>query len=127
AALHRNAVTIFGDGRQVRDLLHVEDLLDAYDAATARAADLSGRAYNIGGGLTQSLSIWREFSTHLASLTGDLPQVHLAPWRPADQKVYVSDVSRAARELGWAPRTPLGVGLRTLHDWLTADTGGTPR
>lgn len=118
AALRGDGVCLFGDGRQVRDLLFVDDLLDAFDAAVARADVVKGRAYNVGGGPALSLSIWVEFSRLLADLVGPLPPVRLAPWRPSDQRVYVSDVGRAAADLGWRPQTPPREGLTRLCDWL---------
>jgi len=120
ATLRGDEVCIFGDGRQVRDLLFVDDLLDAFDLAVAHAERAKGRAYNIGGGPEMTLSIWVEFSSLLADLVGPLPVVHLAPWRPSDQRVYVSDIGRAAEELGWRPRTSLRQGLTRLRDWLRA-------
>ncbi|MGE0462758.1 MAG: NAD-dependent epimerase/dehydratase family protein [Vicinamibacterales bacterium] len=118
AALRGDDVCIFGDGKQVRDLLFVDDLLDAFDLAVAHGERVTGRAYNVGGGPEMTLSIWHEFSGVLADLVGPLPRVQLAPWRPSDQRVYVSDISRAAEELGWRPRTSLREGLTRLRDWL---------
>jgi len=120
AALRGEAVTIFGDGRQVRDLLYVDDLLDAYDAAAADADTVAGRAYNVGGGMARSVSVWCEFAELLAQTAGRAPEIRRAPWRPADQRIYVSDTAALARDLGWAPRTTLEDGLAALRDWLLA-------
>lgn len=120
AALRGDAVTIFGDGRQVRDLLFVDDLLDAFDAAASAADTVRGRAYNVGGGMARSVSVWREFGGLLAAVAGRPPEVRHAPWRPADQRVFVSDTSALARDLGWMPRTSLEDGLAALRDWLLA-------
>ena len=118
AALRDDEVTIFGDGKQVRDLLFVEDLLDAFDSAVRRIDTCAGRAYNVGGGPDASVSIWHEFRRHLADAAGVEPRVRLAPWRPADQRVYISDVRRAGEDLGWRPATALHDGLRALREWL---------
>lgn len=118
AALRGDEVCIFGDGKQVRDLLFVDDLLDAFDMAVHRADRVAGRAFNVGGGFDASASIWHEFKDHLAEVTGVQPRARLAPWRPADQRVYISDTRRAGDELGWRPTTPLRDGLRALRDWL---------
>ncbi len=119
AALRGDEIRLYGDGRQVRDLLFVDDLLDAFDAAVARADAVKGRAYNIGGGPAMSLSIWAEFSPLLRELAGPLPAVRLQPWRPSDQRVYVSDIDQAAADLGWRPRTTPRAGLTVLRDWLS--------
>ena len=119
AALRRELVTIFGDGKQVRDLLHVEDLLDAYDAACAAIERSAGRAYNVGGGPDASFSVWNEFRDTLSELAGAEPPVRFEAWRSGDQRIYVSDTRRAASELGWHPRVPLSEGLKQLRQWLT--------
>jgi len=119
AALRGELVTIFGDGKQVRDLLHVEDLLDAYDAACAVIERSAGRAYNVGGGPDASLSVWHEFRGTLSELAGAEPPARFEAWRSGDQRVYVSDTRRAASELGWHPRVPLTEGLKELRQWLT--------
>ncbi|MCC6162652.1 MAG: NAD-dependent epimerase/dehydratase family protein [Acidobacteria bacterium] len=118
AALRGDEVRIFGDGKQVRDLLYVDDLLDAFDLAMQRVDRTAGRAYNVGGGPGTSSSIWHEFRGQLADVTGAELRAELAPWRPADQLVYISDIRRASAELGWRPRTPLRDGLSALRDWL---------
>ena len=114
-----------GSGKQVRDLLYVDDLLDAFDLAVGRIDRSAGRAYNVGGGASLSSSIWREFREPLADVAGAEPRARFAPWRPADQRVYVSDIRRAEAELGWRPLTALCDGLRALRDWLVLHDGRT--
>ncbi|TPW20074.1 MAG: dTDP-D-glucose 4,6-dehydratase [Elusimicrobia bacterium] len=106
-------VSVFGDGRQVRDALFVEDLVDAMEAAYARRKKAAGRIYNVGGGPRSTLSL-RELLAWIAKRSGRALPVAWWPWRPGDQKVYVSDVRLAARELGWRPTTSLNAGLERL-------------
>jgi CDP-paratose 2-epimerase len=110
-------VTIFGDGYQVRDVLFVEDLLDAYMAAVARIEVAQGSVYNLGGGPENALSL-RELVHKLDGLSGRPLEVRHADWRPGDQRVFIADVRKARRELGWSPRVGVDLGLGKLHAWL---------
>lgn len=121
AAVLEKPITIFGDGKQVRDLLTVSDLIAAYDAAVERQDQVSGQAFNIGGGPDYTLSIWRETGPMLEELLGrDIPVAWGEP-RPGDQKVYVSDIRKAQQELGWAPQTPPFEGLQELVKWVSTN------
>ncbi|HSN53292.1 MAG TPA: GDP-mannose 4,6-dehydratase [Candidatus Sulfomarinibacteraceae bacterium] len=111
-------LTIYGDGKQVRDLLWVDDLLDAYDLAVERIDRAAGRVYNLGGGPDKSLSVWAEFGPLLEAVTGRRVEPAFDDWRPGDQKVFVSDISRAADELGWRPRVAPDEGVRRLAAWV---------
>ena len=119
-ALHRRPITIFGDGRQVRDLLYVDDLVAAYELALQRIDAVSGRAYNIGGGPASAVSLV-EYVEFLEQKLGHSIAVAHDAWRPGDQRVYISDVRAAARDLGWEPRTPLAAGTDALLSWLRAN------
>ena len=118
AALLERPITIYGDGKQVRDILYVEDLLDAYDAAIAKIGRVSGQVFNIGGGAANTLSIWAEFGPLLARLFGHEIPVSRAGWRPGDQKVYISDIRKAKAELGWQPKVSVETGVRRLYEWV---------
>jgi len=118
AALKGAPITIFGDGKQVRDLLYVEDLLDAYEAAVERIDQVAGEIYNIGGGPENTLSVWAELGPALAGLLGHPLRVGYGAWRPGDQRVYVSDVRKAERELEWRPRVGVEEGVRRLVAWI---------
>ncbi len=118
AALQGRPLTIYGDGKQIRDLLWVDDLLDAYDAAIARIDRTAGQVYNVGGGPANTLAIWREFGPLLEALVGHPLTVTWGDWRPGDQRVYVSDIRKAGRELGWQPRVSIHEGLRRLYEWV---------
>jgi CDP-paratose 2-epimerase len=113
------AITIYGDGRQVRDVLFIDDLLDAYDAAFAAGGIASGRAYNIGGGPSNVLSLV-ELLAYLDRRAGTGQPCLSADWRPGDQKVYVSDIRRAQAELGWSPKIGVEEGLDRLYGWIAA-------
>ena len=110
--------TIYGDGKQVRDLLYVGDLVDAYFAAATSISTTSGRAYNIGGGPAFAVSIWHEFSQILRDLGETPPEVSFGPARQGDQRVFVSDTRRATADFGWAPTTPPREGLERLCEFV---------
>ncbi|MGC9522460.1 MAG: GDP-mannose 4,6-dehydratase [Anaerolineae bacterium] len=118
-------ITIYGDGKQVRDVLYIEDLLDAYDAAVREMADasstsqISGQIYNLGGGPDNQIAIWREFGPVLTALHGrEIPVMH-GDWRPGDQRIFVADIRKAQRELDWTPSVDVGTGLRELYRWVS--------
>ena len=121
AAVLGRPITIYGDGKQVRDVLFIDDLLDAYDAAIQKKEISSGKIYNIGGGPEKTLSVWKEFCPLLEKLLGRSLEVKWGDWRPGDQKVYVSDIRKVKRELDWEPKVGVEVGLRKLYDWVTAN------
>ena len=118
AALLGQPITIYGDGKQVRDVLFIEDLLDAYDAAIANIATASGQVYNIGGGPRNTLSIWTEFGPLLEKLLGAPISITRADWRPGDQRVYISDIRKARRDLGWQPKINVENGVARLFAWV---------
>jgi CDP-paratose 2-epimerase len=118
-------LTVYGDGKQVRDLLYVDDLLDFYDLAVENIDRIKGRVYNVGGGPQNSMSVWHELKPHVDRLFQKQAWVDYAPWRPGDQRIYVSDIRRAAADLGWQPKTDLREGLEKLYDWVQ-DFLGSP-
>lgn len=110
-------ITVYGDGKQVRDLLFIDDLLDAYDAAFERSSAVAGRVYNIGGGPRNVLSLL-ELLAYINGRQRRKVPYGLADWRPGDQKIFVSDIRRAQAELGWTPKTDCSRGLELLYDWV---------
>ena len=119
---HKNRpITIYGDGKQVRDLLWIEDLIAAYHAAAEYPEISSGQVYNIGGGPENTLSIWIEFGAILEELTDRKIDVNWSEWRPGDQPVYVSSIAKAERDLGWRPKVAPGEGIAMLWDWVGAN------
>jgi CDP-paratose 2-epimerase len=117
AMLAGEGITLYGDGCQVRDVLWVGDLVDALREAVRRIGTVSGEVFNIGGGPANAVSV-NEVIARLEEVTGTSVPVARADWRPGDQRVYVSDPSKAERLLGWAPRTPWRAGLGRLVEWL---------
>jgi CDP-paratose 2-epimerase len=111
-------ITVYGDGKQVRDVLHVDDLLNAYDLAIENIATCAGEVYNVGGGSSNVLSIWTEFGPILEQLHGKPIPVARSNWRPGDQKVFVADVRKAERELGWTPKVSAEEGVEKLFEWV---------
>ena len=123
AAVTGRQITIYGDGKQVRDVLHVDDLLNAYDAAIAKMDIARGQIYNLGGGTHNVLAVWSEFGPLLEKLLGRKIPVARADWRPGDQRVFYADFSKAKRELGWEPKIDLEVGIEKLFNWVQDNKG----
>ena len=118
AAVTGRPLTIYGDGKQIRDVLYVEDLLNAYDAAIAKIDTVRGQVYNLGGGPDNTMSIWNEFGPLLEKLLGKPVPVRRGNWRPGDQKVFVADIRKAERELGWKPKVGVEEGVGRLFEWV---------
>jgi CDP-paratose 2-epimerase len=117
SALQGQPLTLYGDGLQVRDVLFVEDLVDAMVLAHDNILALSGRAFNIGGGCNRTISLL-ELIDLIAATLGRRPPHRFEPWRTADQRYYVSDTSRFQRATGWSPRVSIPEGLDRLSTWL---------
>ena len=118
AAKLGKSLSIYGNGKQIRDVLDVRDLVRAYEAAYQNRNAVSGRAYNIGGGPEQTLSLL-ELLAQLESQTGQRIQPTFADWRPGDQPVFVCDIRAAARDFGWKPTITVKQGVADLIDWVS--------
>jgi CDP-paratose 2-epimerase len=112
----REPFTISGDGKQVRDLLHVTDAVAAYIAAYEHIADARGQAFNIGGGLDNSMSILELLLFLEPRLGINLNYTHL-PWRQSDQKFFVADNSKATRLIHWSPLKSKEQGIEDTINW----------
>jgi CDP-paratose 2-epimerase len=122
AAQTGRPISIYGDGKQVRDMLYVDDLIDLYEAALAQIDRAAGQIYNVGGGAANTLSIWAEFQPMLTRLAGrPVEAARYGDWRPGDQPVCVLNSAKAARELGWSPRVGLEDGMARLWGWVAAN------
>ena len=118
AALTGKQITVYGDGKQVRDILFMDDLLDSFDAAIENIDGCAGQVFNIGGGPDNTISLL-EFLALLEEFLGRKIDYSFADWRPGDQKIYVSDITRASRELNWKPKVTNREGIKRLYDWVS--------
>ena len=116
-AIENKPITVYGDGRQVRDILFVEDLVNAFLLAQENISSISGQAFNMGGGPNNTISLL-ELLALIKELEHQVPSVHFEEWRPADQLYYVSDVRKFAAATGWRPRVGVRDGIARLHEWL---------
>ena len=109
--------TISGNGKQVRDILHAEDMISLYYTALENTDKVCGSAYNIGGSIEQSLSLLELFRL-LESLLGIHLNYTKLPPRASDQKVFVADISKISRKIGWKPRVTSRDGVSRMVDWI---------
>jgi CDP-paratose 2-epimerase len=116
-AMAGEPITLYGDGRQVRDILYVGDLVSALLLAQDEMPSLAGRAFNMGGGPANTVSLL-ELVTMLAELGGSRPPTRFETWRTGDQRYYVSDTSAFHRATGWRPRVGVAEGVASLRRWL---------
>ncbi len=116
-ALLGKPVTIYGDGKQIRDVLFIDDLVRAYVLAIRKIRRAAGQVYNVGGGYDNAMSLL-EFLSLLEKLTGKHLPYGFSDWRPGDQKIFISDNSRIEHDLGWRPRVNKEKGIRLLYAWL---------
>ncbi|MEA2790974.1 MAG: CDP-paratose 2-epimerase, partial [Acetobacteraceae bacterium] len=119
-ALRDEPITIYGDGHQVRDVLHVHDAVAAYLTALKHIDRLSGQAFNLGGGTDNAVSL-RMVLDEIATLTGRPLRISYAEQRVGDQVFFVADSGRLAAQAGWHPTIAWRDGLRDLAAWLSAD------
>lgn len=112
-------LTIYGDGKQVRDLLYVDDLVELMLRAWANIDRTAGQVYNVGGGPANTISVWAELRDPLKHLLGKLPLVDYSAFRPGDQRIYVSDIRKAHQHLGWMPKVGVMDGLRCMVERLS--------
>jgi CDP-paratose 2-epimerase len=109
--------TIFGDGKQIRDTLWVGDLVDAYELALAKIDAVAGEVFNVGGGPANTMSL-RELVAHLERAFDRKLDPPYADWRPGDQRVFVADIRKAERALGWSPKVSTAQGVERLIGWI---------
>jgi len=121
AAVTGKPISIYGDGKQVRDVLYVDDLLDMYDCVIDQIDHAAGKIFNVGGGPHNTISVWKEFGPRLEKAVGHPIPVAWGDWRPGDQRIYVSDIRKAKNELGWQPKIDVNEGLQRLFDWVKAN------
>lgn len=117
AAVLKKPITIYGDGKQVRDVLFIEDLIAAYDMAWNQIDTTAGKVYNIGGGAPNTISLLQLLS-FLETEEGLPVTPSRDDWRPGDQPVYVSDIQKAADEFNWSPQIGWATGVSKLVAWV---------
>lgn len=118
AALRNKKITIYGNGKQVRDLLYIDDLINAYYLAIKKINIASGRIYNIGGGYKNSISIWQEFGPQIEKLFSKQLSPSYSKVRPGDQMIFIADTKKIRKELGWKAATTIGKGLKKIYSWM---------
>ena len=111
-------ITIYGDGKQVRDVLWVDDLIDLFQTAVDRIDVAAGQVYNVGGGPQNTLAVWHELGPMLEELLGRKIPVARDDWRPGDQRIFVADIRRAEQDLDWRPKVNKEDGVRRLYEWV---------
>jgi CDP-paratose 2-epimerase len=121
SVLTKRSITIYGNGKQLRDVLFVDDLVRAFRLATDRIDRAAGEVFNIGGGPSNTISIWAEFGQLVAELAGRYLSVNFDDWRPGDQPCYVSDIRKARDLLDWQPLIDKETGVRRLWEWASSN------
>lgn len=110
-------ITIYGDGKQVRDILFIDDLVNAFMLAQENMGKLTGKAFNMGGGPRNTISLLELLDT-IEEVRGKRPHVHFDDWRAADQQYYVSDTRKFSEATGWKPKGGVKQGISELYHWL---------
>ena len=117
ASMLRRDITIYGDGKQVRDVLHVDDLVRAYEAAILAPDKVAGQAFNVGGGAQRVLSLLGLVELLEQRLRRKVP-LRWSDWRPGDQHVYISDIRKLQQSLKWKPEISVSKGIAQLLNWV---------
>lgn len=125
-ALAGEPIVLYGDGKQVRDVLFVEDLVNAFLLAQQHMNKLSGQAFNIGGGAANTVSLI-ELLDLISDLNGARPDIMFQDWRVGDQRYYVSDTTKFSRATGWTQQVGVIEGVTRLRDWLVAESARAKR
>lgn len=121
AMLKGSPINIFGNGKQVRDILYVEDVVEAYDAFIQ--SDIQHGVWNIGGGLNNTTSL-NELIMFLEEELSMKASLIFKNWRPFDQKIYISDIRKVCKDLDWNPKISIKMGYRKLIEWLKGEIDG---
>jgi CDP-paratose 2-epimerase len=121
SALTKRSIRIYGNGKQLRDVLFVDDVVRAFRLVTDRIDRAAGEVFNIGGGPSNTISVWAEFGQLMAELAGRDISVNFDDWRPGDQPCYVSDIRKARELLDWRPLIDKETGFRRLWEWASSN------
>lgn len=117
AATFNKPITIYGNGKQVRDILYIDDLINLYNIIISDINRYAGKAYNIGGGINNTISLLELIEALSAKLNKQI-NYSFDKWRPGDQKIYISDISRITQESLWKPETNFSLGLDQMLSWI---------
>lgn len=117
AAVLGRQITVYGDGKQIRDVLFIDDLVRAFELAYENKDQIAGKVYNIGGGPQNTLSL-HELIRHLEKLKGKKIPLAYDDWRPGDQKVYIGNISLAEKDFVWKPAVSTDEGVKKLYNWV---------
>ena len=117
--LRNQPITIYGDGKQVRDILFVDDLVEALLLAQASIDKLSGEVFNIGGGRENAVSIIQLLEL-AGEISGRMPRVRFAPWRTGDPRCFITNYSKFQKATRWSPNLGIRKGLEQLFNWLSS-------
>lgn len=118
AAIFNREITIYGTGKQVRDILFISDLVSAYECALKKINKISGEIYNIGGGPENTLSLL-ELIEFLENHLHKKIKYKFSKWRPGDQLVFICNIKKAKKDFGWEPKVNVNTGLKKLIDWVS--------
>jgi CDP-paratose 2-epimerase len=110
-------ITIYGDGKQIRDILFIDDLIKAFELVYKNRKKVAGQIFNIGGGPQNTMSL-HELIKLLKKQSGGNMQVSYDNWRPGDQKVFIGNISKAKKQLGWQPTVSPVEGVTKLYNWV---------
>jgi CDP-paratose 2-epimerase len=124
-ALEGKPISIYGDGCQVRDVLDISDAVEAYVSAWKHIGDVQGKAFNLGGGPSNAISL-RQLIAYIEDVIGRPVETLYSDWRAGDQRYYVSDTRLVTRELDLKHPVPWREGVATLARWLQEERGLVP-
>ncbi len=111
-------ITIYGDGKQVRDILFIEDLIDAFEFAIENIDQIKGEVFNIGGGPDNQISLLTLLN-QIEKISGSYPKISFTDWRPGDQRIFVSNINKARSLLQWQPKINTKMGIEKLYNWVS--------
>ena len=117
AAMLKKPLNIYGDGKQVRDILLGQDLVELVEIEFKKMEYIKGSVFNVGGGLENSMSLIESLD-YIGDLVGFSPKIKHCPWRIADQKIYISNIKKVCQATGWSPKSLPEMTLKKIHDWL---------
>jgi CDP-paratose 2-epimerase len=121
AAIHEKEFTIYGNGKQVRDVLHVHDLSRLYLNMIENIEICTGEIYNVGGGLENTLSLLELIEIIEKKINRKIDYKY-DEWRPGDQKIYISDISKVSKDIGWHPEIKINEGVSMMMDWISENS-----